>query len=167
MLLPWWRALRGHFPEHRRQDPKGPASAHRAPVCHIDYSGDRGQSREAGGEGRRFFLGAHDRLMVRRFFNRRRDFQPHAWRPIVVHSRRAALLRDGAVRQGKRTAELTHRESTRLELDDRSELGRTQSGIGHGRRDSCVAKQRPRFSWSVPTLPINSCNACGRKIPIC
>jgi hypothetical protein len=25
------------FPEHRRRDPKGPASAHVAPVCHMHY----------------------------------------------------------------------------------------------------------------------------------
>jgi hypothetical protein len=52
---------------------------YRLALC--DYSGDRGQSREAGGEGRRFFLGVHDELMVRRFFGRRRGFQLHAWRP--------------------------------------------------------------------------------------
>jgi len=124
--------------------------------------GHRGQSREVGGEGRRFFLGVHDELMVRRFFSRRRGFQLRAWRPTVVRSRRAALLRDGAMRQGKRTAELPRRESTRLELDDLSELGRTQSRIGHGRRDSCVAKQRRGFSWSMPALPIQSPNACDR-----
>jgi len=42
---------------------------------------------------------------------------------------RAAVLRDGAVRQGERTADLARREVSRFELDDLSKLRGRQSGV--------------------------------------